>query len=302
MQNKSHLRRIFLFMALVLAISFVAGCAYYPIKEIADARRARDAAITAGADKRCPEVFGEGMNLLHQSYKVYMACNTKEARKIAADAQIAFEQSMKSPCKQQAQSAGGPKAAFTGPDKAKVNQAVTFDASPSMSSDGGPLAYFWNLGDGSTAQDKIVTHKYSQKGRYTVTLVVKDEKGATDTASKSIDILPGTEMWTILFDFDRSVVKAPARKVLDAIAELMKANPDMNLVIAGNTCSIGTAKYNMGLSKRRAYSVYKYLVKNAGIAGKRIEVKWFGKERPAFSNNTKDGRKKNRRAEITTVE
>ncbi|MBF0475037.1 MAG: OmpA family protein, partial [Deltaproteobacteria bacterium] len=58
----------------------------------------------------------------------------------------------------------------------------------------------------------------------------------------------------------------------------------------------------MGLSKRRAYAVYKYMVKNEGIAGKRIEVKWFGLSRPAFSNSTKDGRKKNRRAEITTVE
>ena len=102
----------------------------------------------------------------------------------------------------------------------------------------------------------------------------------------------------VLFDFDKSVLKPAAVTILDDIAKQLMEDTEIKVLLEGHTCSIGTEAYNMGLSKRRAYAVYDYLVKK-GIAEDRFTVKWYGESQPAADNKTKEGRERNRRTNIT---
>ena len=86
-----------------------------------------------------------------------------------------------------------PIANFTySPEKPVVNQSVTFDASSSYDPDGNITNYEWDFGDGNitnTTEEKI-KHSYSEAGSYKVTLTVTDDKGATNSTTKIITVMP----------------------------------------------------------------------------------------------------------------
>ncbi|MBF0605959.1 MAG: OmpA family protein [Candidatus Magnetobacterium sp. LHC-1] len=100
------------------------------------------------------------------------------------------------------------------------------------------------------------------------------------------------------FDFDKYSIKMAYKKELHMAAEIIKKYPKAVINVDGHTCSIGTDKYNMGLSTRRANAVKEFLIKHGGVDASKIAIHGYGESRPAFPNTTKDGRKKNRRAEI----
>jgi len=99
------------------------------------------------------------------------------------------------------------------------------------------------------------------------------------------------------FDFNKATLKPEGRRHVEHAAEIMKKNPSMNVSVEGHTDSIGSDKYNMKLSERRAQSVADALVQD-GIAKSRITTRGFGKSRPIADNKTEAGRAENRRAEI----
>ncbi len=101
----------------------------------------------------------------------------------------------------------------------------------------------------------------------------------------------------IFFDFDKSLLKAESGPELDRMVELLKEKPTMEIEIAGHTDNIGTDKYNMALSERRSKTVVAYLIRQ-GISKKRLKAKYFGETRPLETNDTEEGREKNRRVEF----
>lgn len=104
-----------------------------------------------------------------------------------------------------------------------------------------------------------------------------------------------------LFDFDKSVIKKKYYSKLDEIAVLIKKEPNMRVEVQGHTDSVGTDKYNMGLSLRRANAVRNYFIKKSGIAAKRLTVVGFGESKPVATNETAEGRAQNRRVELKRI-
>jgi outer membrane protein OmpA-like peptidoglycan-associated protein len=104
----------------------------------------------------------------------------------------------------------------------------------------------------------------------------------------------------IFFDFDKSVLKPESFPELDRIVKLMGERATMTVEVTGHTDAIGPAAYNMGLSERRARAVVKRLV-DGGIAIDRVTTSFFGEDKPVATNDTKEGRQKNRRVEFKII-
>ncbi|MHB8742391.1 MAG: OmpA family protein [Sulfuricaulis sp.] len=102
-----------------------------------------------------------------------------------------------------------------------------------------------------------------------------------------------------LFDFDKSVIKPQGKEALvDVVRKLDLAGADLVLIVStGNTDSIGSNAYNMGLSERRADAVRSFLIAK-GVNSERIKAVGLGKSKPIASNATAEGRAENRHVEI----
>jgi outer membrane protein OmpA-like peptidoglycan-associated protein len=104
----------------------------------------------------------------------------------------------------------------------------------------------------------------------------------------------------IFFDFDKAVLKPESFPELNRIVQLMNERPGMTVEVTGHTDATGPAEYNMILSERRAKAVSGYLVKQ-GIAADRIATLFHGESKPIETNDTREGRAKNRRVEFKIV-
>ncbi|HNZ42067.1 MAG TPA: OmpA family protein [Bacteroidales bacterium] len=101
----------------------------------------------------------------------------------------------------------------------------------------------------------------------------------------------------VFFDTGKSTLRAESFKTLNDLAEVMKLKPTLIIEIAGHTDNVGTPESNLKLSLNRANSVKNYLV-NHGIATERISTKGYGDTQPVASNDSDDGRQKNRRTVV----
>jgi OOP family OmpA-OmpF porin len=103
----------------------------------------------------------------------------------------------------------------------------------------------------------------------------------------------------VLFDFDKSDVKAEFKPALDKLGQFLLDNPKSYVVLSGFCDSRGTQKYNVKLSRKRAASVRNYLQKHFRIQEDRLLSYWYGYADPVGSNETAEGRALNRRVTIT---
>ncbi|MHC1706774.1 MAG: OmpA family protein [Bacteroidales bacterium] len=104
----------------------------------------------------------------------------------------------------------------------------------------------------------------------------------------------------IFFDFDQSTMKPESRAELGQLISLLKEIPGLTLEITGHTDNRGTQEYNLELSGNRAKEVLDYLVNN-GIDRKRLSYTGRGFSQPLSSNETEEGRRANRRIEVTVT-
>lgn len=103
------------------------------------------------------------------------------------------------------------------------------------------------------------------------------------------------------FEFDKAVIIPKSYPILDEVVKLLKANPEIKLLsVEGHTDNVGIAEYNERLSALRAEAVVQYLVGH-GIASKRLVSKGWGTRKPKATNDTDEGRAKNRRVEFHIV-
>lgn len=104
----------------------------------------------------------------------------------------------------------------------------------------------------------------------------------------------------LFFAFDRAEIKPTSFTILDDVVQVLNDNPSFNIRIEGHTDSKGNAGYNKKLSQRRAQSVVTYLASH-GIAKQRLSAKGFGLEQPLETNDSADGRERNRRVEFVIL-
>ena len=99
------------------------------------------------------------------------------------------------------------------------------------------------------------------------------------------------------FDTNKAIVKDKYYDEIKRVADFMKEFPDTTCEIGGHTDNIASAAYNQKLSEKRANSVRQYLIDKFGIDGSRLTAAGYGLTKPIASNDTAEGRQKNRRVE-----
>ena len=141
-----------------------------------------------------------------------------------------------------------------------------------------------------------VVHILEPKPRDQKMVVVK-----ADEMARTIGATGRVALYGIFFEFDKADLKAESNPTLMEIAQLLKSDPKLAILIVGHTDNQGAYDYNIELSRRRAEAVTKALVANHGADAKRLRGAGVGMLAPAASNDAEKGRAKNRRVEIVKL-
>jgi len=115
-----------------------------------------------------------------------------------------------------------------------------------------------------------------------------------------IEIGTTVNLRNVLFQVGTVNLLSDSYDELDVVVDLLKANPKVEIELAGHTDNRGDAKMNLKLSKSRVDKVKSYLV-SKGISGRRIKGKGYGGQKPIASSDSEESRKLNRRVEFTIV-
>ena len=105
----------------------------------------------------------------------------------------------------------------------------------------------------------------------------------------------------VRFGFDSAEIPGGFEPVLLEVAGLMSSRAELDVVVVGHADAIGPSAYNHALSVRRAEAVGAFL-RARGIAEARMRLRGEGEDHPVASNDTPEGRARNRRTELTVVE
>lgn len=143
-------------------------------------------------------------------------------------------------------------------------------------------------GDG-IADDEDACPDIKGKAEYNGCMLSKDEMAAIRDASANI-----------YFETGSAVIKKESFPDLDKLAEILKKHPEVQATVEGHTDNTGNAENNMKLSEARAAAVKQYLI-DKGEPADHITSKGFGITRPIATNDTPEGRAKNRRVAITVT-
>ncbi len=104
-------------------------------------------------------------------------------------------------------------------------------------------------------------------------------------------------MSDVLFDTGSYTLRSGAREKLAKISGIVLAHPGLNLQVEGHTDSVGSDEFNQQLSERRAGSVRDFLV-DQGVPSASVTSHGLGKTQPVATNDTPEGRQRNRRVEL----
>jgi outer membrane protein OmpA-like peptidoglycan-associated protein len=104
-------------------------------------------------------------------------------------------------------------------------------------------------------------------------------------------------MGDVLFQTGKYELKPEARERLAKVSGILLAYSSLKVAIEGHTDAVGTDEYNQRLSEQRAEAVRDYFV-NQGVAAAAVTARGLGKMQPIASNDTPEGRQRNRRVEL----
>jgi outer membrane protein OmpA-like peptidoglycan-associated protein len=122
--------------------------------------------------------------------------------------------------------------------------------------------------------------------------------GSASSLERALADRKPVEVYGIYFDFNSATIKPESEDVLQQIAAIMRKNPDWTLRVSGYTDNIGNDRANLVLSQRRAAAVKDALVTRFHFAPQRFATNGFGSASPIDTNDTLEGRARNRRVEL----
>jgi OmpA-OmpF porin, OOP family len=129
----------------------------------------------------------------------------------------------------------------------------------------------------------------------------REQRMVTVQASEMAQAITGTgriALYGIYFDFNKADVKADSEATLEQIAKLLKDSSGLKLLVVGHTDNVGGFAFNEDLSQRRAVAVVTALVTRYKIDKDRLTPVGVSFASPVASNQTEEGRAKNRRVEL----
>ncbi len=128
--------------------------------------------------------------------------------------------------------------------------------------------------------------------------MVQDIVANADAFSSDIRSTGHVAIYGIYFDTAKWDIKPESAQAIGEIAKLLKGDATLKVFVVGHTDSTGGVDSNLKLSQSRAESVVQALVKEHGIAAARLRGFGVGPFAPVASNDTDEGRAKNRRVEL----
>jgi len=146
--------------------------------------------------------------------------------------------------------------------------------------------------------DKLVDTLINVRATKEATLSIRRATEQMSTGGPEINMILEESM--VGFDFNSATLKPSSYSVLNMLSDALLRYPEYRIVIIGHTDSEGTEEYNEQLSRNRAKSVLQYM-KSRGISADRMTSIGYGENRPRDSNDTPEGRAKNRRVEYMLI-
>lgn len=140
-----------------------------------------------------------------------------------------------------------------------------------------------------------LNHMFGKKSAPAPAPVAVPEPAPAPVVADEPEVRTITIRLNVEFEFNKDTVLAVYGDQLEAIAAAMSTYEDIDLVLEGHTDSRGSDDYNADLSDRRAKAVKAKLAADYGIAASRISAIGYGESRPIDSNDSDEGRARNRR-------
>ncbi len=112
------------------------------------------------------------------------------------------------------------------------------------------------------------------------------------------DMVARKDIQPVTFESGKAILLPSSNATLNKVAEIAKKYPNLKLRVEGHTDSQGSDSLNQELSQKRAEAVRAYLAGPGGVANSPVDAVGLGESHPIASNETSDGRAKNRRVEF----
>ena len=139
----------------------------------------------------------------------------------------------------------------------------------------------------------------SEKGFFFSTAAIVAGEGSTTINLMIVPVEVGAQLTLnyITFASNSADLHRTSFMELDRVVEFLHQNPSVEIEISAHTDDVGNGDYNLKLSQRRAQSAVAYMAQK-GVDKKKLRALGYGKDKPAFPNDSDENRAKNRRVEL----
>ena len=161
--------------------------------------------------------------------------------------------------------------------------------------------YFANDFEQPVLIESTLNFSWERKPRTERITRVINGRGLPPDMEQSLRTKRKYDAYGLRFSFDSAELRPESVELVRDIAQMLRANSEWKMQIAGHTDSTGAPDYNIGLSERRAEAVRLALVEN-GVESWRLGSEGRGESQPKADNDTLAGRAINRRVEFSRID